>query len=182
MSESANAFNEIVWPVIHSAVGGGELVPVESVTSSGFASTLDQVAGVDAWIVQQDRHVFGLASRVQWDQPYKTFTVRTRRPNGVATEFEKRYAQIATPGSLYPRWTCQAYVDKTKRVLLCAAIVLTEDLINAVVGKVGYQRSAYDGVQFWVAPWSDLWLASCASLWIRDLDGLSYTHSSQTPI
>lgn len=170
MTESARDFDRIVWPSIKAAVGGGELIPVESVSASGFAAKLDQIAGIDAWIVQRDMHMFGLASRVQWNVAYKTFTIRMRRPNGATTEYEKRKAQIATSGSVYPKWTCQAYVKGG--ALLTAAMATTKDVIAAVSLGIGYERTAYDGVKFWVVPWADLWNAGCRSLHVLDADGL----------
>ena len=170
MTESARDFDRVVWPSIKPAIGGGELLPVESVSASGFAARLDQVAGIDAWIIQRDMYMFGLASRVQWDVAYKTFTVRMRRPNGMATEYEKRKAQIATSGSVYPKWTCQAYVRDGG--LLCAALASTKDVIAAVSLGLGYERKAYDGVTFWVVPWRDLWNEGCVSLHVLDQSGL----------
>lgn len=159
---SSQAFIDLVWPKVSESVGGGELYPVEMSTDSrAFLSKLDQVAGIDGWIVQ-NRHMFGIASRVQsaGDHLYKTFTVRTKRPHGKPedTEYEKRRNQIRTKGSVWPLWTCQAYIDRSTNTLVQAAIAKTEDVIDAVTLKLGYERRAYSGEQFWVVNWSDLWL------------------------
>lgn len=175
LSKSAEAFAGIVWPAIREAIGGGELIPVESVTSTGFAAKLDQIAGIDAWVIQQDAHMFGLASRVQWPDgrpgwPYKTFTIRMSRPTGSVTEFAKRKQQIATDGSLYPRWTCHAYV--AEGALVTAAFALTKHVIKAVEMNIGRERTVYDGVKFWAVPWAALWTAGCKSLCVVDANGV----------
>lgn len=151
--------------MVSSLLGGGELVPVESVTANQFAAQLDQIAGIDAWIVQKDSYMFGLGSRVQWvKRPFNTFTVRMRRPNGVPTEYEKRKAQIATSGALYPKWMCHAYLAEANSCFLTAAVALTEDVIDAVDRKVGRKRTAYDGVEFWEVKWREMWQGGCKSL------------------
>ena len=69
LSNSASDFVNIVWPSISSAegIGGGQIIPVEAVSSNEFASELDVLAGVDAWqIVENNKGVRGIASRVQW--------------------------------------------------------------------------------------------------------------------
>jgi hypothetical protein len=166
MHNSACGFKTVVWPRVNVLLGGGELVPVESVTADQFARQLDQIAGIDAWIVQGGTYMFGLASRVQWVSrgPFNTFTVRMRRPNGVPTEYEKRKAQIATSGALYPKWTCQAFLAKADSEFLTAAIASTDDVIRAVGMRIGRPGTAPDGVQFWIVPWGDLVRAGCRSL------------------
>lgn len=159
---SSQAFVDLVWPTISESVGGGQLFPVEMSTGSdkSFLSKLDQVAGIDGWIVQ-NRHIFGIASRVQnaGNHLYKTFTVRTKRPHGKPedTEYEKRRAQIRTRGSVWPLWTCQAYINREANTLVQAALAKTEDVIAAVTMKIGFPQKSYSGEQFWVVNWSDLW-------------------------
>jgi hypothetical protein len=174
LSRSAAAFERVVWPAVSPLIGGGQLVPVESVTAEGFTAVLDQVAGIDAWVVQQNRHIHGLASRVQWMPrgcaPFNTFTVRIARPRGAATEYQKRCEQIEN-GSLYPRWTCQAYLQEGTDGLLTAAVARTEDVIAAVTAKVGRSRSAYSGERFWAVPWRPLVQGGCQSLHYVDGSG-----------
>src|SRR5690606_6164676 len=80
LSRSAAAFRDIVWPEIKQWCRGGEIIPVESVTESGFASALDQLAGIDAWQAVEDIGMRGIASRVQWvAKPYRSFTIRETR-------------------------------------------------------------------------------------------------------
>ena len=185
LSNSARDFKDVVWPRISDAVGGGDLIPVESVTVDQFAAELDRIAGIDAWIVQRGTYMLGVGSRVQWVAtgavPFNTFTVRMRRPNGVPTEYEKRKAQIATSGALYPKWTCQAYLEKAESGFLTAAVAATDDVIGAVDLGIGYKRTAYDGVQFWVVPWGDLWRSGCGSLSVVDRNGVHRCRQPEEP-
>lgn len=137
MASSSEAFIAHVWPSIQWACGGGELTPVESVTADGMTKTLDVLAGIDAWQVIDGRgYMRGIASRVQEIRPgggvWNTFTVRSRRANGAATEYAKRLGAIqqASEGALYPGLTVQAYVNNfDSGPLLSAAVVRTVDLI-----------------------------------------------------
>lgn len=183
LGASARDFEAVVWPRVSGAFGGGELIPVESVTADQFAAKLDRIAGIDAWIVQGGTYMFGLGSRVQWVDagaaPFNTFTVRMRRPNGVPTEYKKRKEQIATSGALYPKWTCQAYLSKASSEFLTAAVAATEDVIGAVEMGVGYERTAYDSVKFWVIPWGALWRGGCESLSVVDHNGVHHCRSRE---
>ena len=77
LEASSSDFLRVVWPAIGPLVGGGEIVPVESVADKGMATMLDQRSGIDAWHLSRGKQVRGIASRVQW--------VRTapRAPDGI---------------------------------------------------------------------------------------------------
>src|SRR5690606_902725 len=49
IERSASALRDLVWPVISDLVGGGGLIPVETVRESDFARILDTTGGIDAW-------------------------------------------------------------------------------------------------------------------------------------
>lgn len=146
----------MVWPTIKGWCRGGELVPVESVTSNDFASQLDMLSGIDAWQVAEGlAGMRGIASRVQYGTSYDSFTVRTTLPSGADTELQKRQAALADPdaGWLYPALTVQAYVkDGT---LLTAAMVRTKDLIPLATQRLadGYQRPSPTRELFTWVPW-----------------------------
>lgn len=115
LTKSAAAFRDIVWPNISAGLGGGDLVPVESVASAGFVKDLDVLAGVDAWQLVRPSGIRPLASRVQagWGR-MNTFTIRWSLPSGGRTEIDKRIAAIRD-GYLYPAVTVQAYLDCPRR-------------------------------------------------------------------
>lgn len=124
-------------------LGNGQLVPVESVSARGFTKELDTLAGIDAWQVQSEKGIRGIASRVQWapfktrdGRPYDSFTIRKARESGVMTEFAKRVDALdrrQREGWISPAITVQAYVsEKGYGRLLCVGVARTHDLIRAV--------------------------------------------------
>lgn len=143
LADSAYDFGRVVWPVVQDYCGGGQLVPVESVTDSAFARTLDMTAGIDAWQLHQ-AGLRGIASRIQWTlRPYDTFTIRESTPRGGRTELAKRlqaYQQIFD-GWLSPAFHIQAYVTE-RRVgeLLSVAAVRTNDLMWLIEDCGAYSR------------------------------------------
>lgn len=160
ISKSATALRDIVWPRIGPLVGGGRLVPVEDVTSPGFARELDLLAGIDAWQIINEQRMRGLASRVQFGSTdWATFTVRTSLPSGQDTELQKRLTWLrSTDGTLGPHLTCQAYVDNGR--LVSAAIAETKHIIRiANIGvPVGLARERRnpDGNRFVAVEWTTL--------------------------
>jgi len=140
MANSRADFLRAVVPAILPHIGGGEIVPVESVTAEGFVKDLDVLAGVDAWHLVRGRSVMrGIASRVQWPDgrsgyPYETFTVRVRLRSGRETEYHKRERAIAESvrGWLYPHLTVHAYMRALGGDLLCCAVVETKWIIWAI--------------------------------------------------
>ena len=145
ISESAKDFENVVWPVIRDSLGGGRIVPVETVTDTIFAKEIDTLAGIDAWhILDNEMGMRGIASRVQWKRKegiyahgfgkigYCTFTIRWETANGGKTEIHKRsYAIMSEPGEvLYPMWTVQAYLTEPEGEYLSGAIIHTEELIK----------------------------------------------------
>lgn len=170
LSASAEDFVDVVWPAISQLpiVGGGKLLPVEAVSEKNFMDQLDLLAGIDAWHIQANpSSIRGLASRVQWGLPRRTFTIRTRSKGGGETELEKRARAIANreDGHLFPHLTVQAYLDEKGGKLLCAAVIRTTDLIaraSFLREKMKYNRNWFgyidnpDGSQFMYIAWDDL--------------------------
>lgn len=154
LSRSAADFQEIVWPVISDWFGGGELVPVESVTAAGFSKELDMLAGIDAWQIKGNDLIRGIGSRVQWirdgGKRWDTFSVRRSRISGVKTEYEKRLYAIEHPhaGWLLPALTVQAYLRDTTRELLSVAAIFTPDLIQHI-------HKGVEGIDYGVRPNAD---------------------------
>ncbi len=159
LERSTEQFQTTVWPTISESFDGGELVPVEAVTVSEMHETLDQLAGIDFWIVGDDG-MRGLASRVQdqgvaWD----TFTIRKERKSGTETEYDKR-KRAMDEDYLTPHWTVQAYLSDDGE-LLSAAVCETDSLIKWIqMGVEGehyeIRRTYEDGVAwFYTIEWSD---------------------------
>jgi hypothetical protein len=129
LSKSAKDFIQIVYPQIQNWFKKGKLVEVQAVTNSEMSILLDQLAGIDAWYIETNKGIRGLASRVQYEGNYQTFTVRKERETGARTEFEKlKYA--INNNCVYPYWFCQAYLKygQIQSVALCKTV----DLINYI--------------------------------------------------
>jgi hypothetical protein len=131
LSESAKDFLEIVYPKIKNQLGNGKLVPVQAVTADTMATLLDQYACIDAWYIEDDKGIRGIASRVQYDADYRTFTVRKSRVSGARTEFDKLTFAIKKEW-LYPFWFCQAYIARNPKRLLSVAVCKTKDLVEYI--------------------------------------------------
>lgn len=134
IAKSADALRTLVWPAVSEWIGGGDLIPVETVRESDFARILDTLGGVDAW-QKTDRWIRGVASRVQFgDRDWSSHTVRYRLPSGNETELHKRLRYNAGRGVVGPHLTLQAYVDDTGPTerLLSVAVARTADLLDAL--------------------------------------------------
>ena len=163
IKESSKKFVNIVWPRIRLQIGGGWLIPVESVTDSKFADYLDMQAGIDAWQVLGNRDgIRGIASRVQTSKtqnPFNSFTVRYKLASGQETEYQKRMRAIkyTDRGLLFPFLTTQAFLDEEERFLSAAAIK-TVSLFESILlcPDLWHERVALDGNVFLFAFWKDL--------------------------
>jgi hypothetical protein len=143
LSNSASDFVRIVWPNICAAdgIGGGRIIPVEAVSADDFASELDVLAGVDAWqIVENNRGMRGIASRVQWGNNFQSFSIRYSTPSGAETEFQKRLRALNNPdeGYLLPHLTVQAFLDRPGGQLLSVAAMPTRHLIEQAQKLIGW--------------------------------------------
>jgi hypothetical protein len=118
---------EIVFPALMAR----GFVPRGIVTSAEGTSQ-DKRAGIDWLISARDGTQHTVASRVQWDLDYGTFTIRYRTERGTMSELTKRARSIANGGT-YPGITIQAYVTQPEGVLLNAYVVSTRDLYQHVV-------------------------------------------------
>jgi len=163
IKESSSNFVNIIWPRIKPQIGGGYLIPVESVTDSKFAEYLDTQAGIDAWqVLGNVDGIRGIASRVQVSKtqnPFNSFTVRYKLASGRETEYQKRMRAIKCTdrGLLFPFLTIQSFIDKEKKFLSAAAI-RTASLFESIMlcPDIWHKRVAYDGNVFIYAFWEDL--------------------------
>lgn len=136
LSDSANDFNDIVWPVIKNWFGEGELISVQDVTDFRMAQLLDTCSGIDAWYVETTKGIRGIGSRVQWTENdhkknYMTFTIRKELFSRGRTEYEKLCNAIDNDW-LYPFWFCQAYLNERHGKLLSVAVSETREIIKYI--------------------------------------------------
>ncbi len=163
IKESSKKFVNIVWPRIRLQIGGGYLIPIESVTDSKFADYLDTQSGIDAWqVLGNTDGIRGIASRVQVSKtqnPFNSFTVRYKLASGQETEYQKRMRAIkyTDRGLLFPFLTTQAFLDEEERFLSAAAIK-TVSLFESIMlcPELWHERVAIDGNVFLFAFWEDL--------------------------
>lgn len=81
-------------------------------------SLLDKKSGIDYLIKTKDNHLTTLASRIQYNSNFKSFTIRYTRTQGFATEYEKRIHEIDN-GLLYPKYTLQVFEIDDKIASYC---------------------------------------------------------------
>lgn len=170
LKDSAAAFLRVVWPAMKNMVGGGKIIPIESVTDDSMTEMLDRYSGIDAWHLSDGQQMRGVASRVQWGNAWNTFTVRYTRDSGAKTEYEKRKFDIeSNAGWLYPHLTVQAFIGGKKGEngeLLSVAVIKTKSLIDAcgaildggIDPRFGGIRRTGNAVFIW-ASWG--WLKRC---------------------
>lgn len=137
MTDSASDFLRVVWPELSQVIGGGTLLPMETMTDSVIAREFDILAGIDAWQIHSTHGIRGLATRVQWIdttryRPYNSFSVRYARDSDTRTEYAKQTASLGRPGWVSPGLTVQAFVAKPvgHGDLLSCAAVKTERLFG----------------------------------------------------
>jgi hypothetical protein len=151
---SSSDFLSVVWPAIESACGGGFIEPVESVTESEFTKTLDILGGIDAWQVINDVGVRGIASRVQWGNDWRTFTVRKALWSGGETEWHRiqRVQPLLDRGFIRAHLIVQAYLSGPPGAgsdLIAAYIIRAPDLYrfcdDGYEGDVWYPQDVPGG-------------------------------------
>lgn len=158
LGRSARLFKNVVYPEIGHWFGDGHVRMVEAETTSELGELLDQLSGIDAWHVETDAGMQSLASRVQSDFGYETFTIRKERDSGARTEFEKR-KQAIVEGYEYPHWTVQAYVDYDTEEVINAAACHTIDLYRYLMWEDegdGWYVQSGPNASFIVVGWEDL--------------------------
>lgn len=180
LSDSAHDFLRVVWPVISSACGNGELQPVEAVSPKQFEKQLDILSGIDAWQIIDGKGIRGISSRIQWMKNggwFQTFTIRKSRSNGKPTEWDKRTRFLSDwqSGFLRPALLVHAYIATPRRhgnllyVCMCRADELFKLATEDMVGVAWYEETnPQDGNTFAVFPVSDL-----KSLGVRVFDWCS---------
>jgi hypothetical protein len=143
---SRDAFVDLIAPVLEEW-NDCEVVNIEGVTEHSVAQKLDEVAGVDAWDIQTEKGIRGVASRAQPKGPFDTFTIRKSRDTGTETEYEKRKRQINND-YLYPHYTVQAYYHQSDWRLQSVAQTRTKDLIKFIENGNEGDRNKWHGDGF----------------------------------
>lgn len=175
LSDSAKDFIRCVFPAIQPCIGDGELILIESETTASLKQKLDIHSGIDAYQLNTDHGLRGIASRVQWgpfpqryQKGYMTFTVRCKRSSGAKTEYEKRTKAInSNDGWLYPHFTVQAYLSERggNGNLLSVGVIKTkilyETIQKAIVNgppykTIEFNRAKADMNKFIIVKWSNL--------------------------
>lgn len=151
---SAETFRDVVWPHLGENLGGGELIPVETVSDSGFARLLDTLCMTDSWQLINETGMRALATRVQWHtKSWGTWTIRSELRSGRSTEYHK-----LTQGGDFqlPHYIIQAYVDKQDGSFISAAAIKTSDIqIMLKNGWHGERKpNPVDGNWFLPIAWS----------------------------
>lgn len=154
MTESRKAFLELVVPPLLDMFGG-KVLPVEGVDGE-LQRSLDREAGIDS-LLFSPHGVYGIASRIQFDDNFRTFTIRKERASGATTEWSK-LQNAMRQSSLMPSLTVQAYVESGR--LLGAAVASTPDLVRWIethpceIRTTGWNQQGQ--AEFWVVPWVSL--------------------------
>lgn len=122
-------FWQIVQPYVEKLFNPCVIVSIEA-RQDILGKYLDRACGVDTFIIEPTKSkVHPVASRIQKNINYRSFTIRNRRDSGTTTEYFK-LLNAATEGTLMPELTLQAYVkDKT---LLSMGIAKTRDILSYI--------------------------------------------------
>jgi len=92
---------------------------------------LDRHNGIDSMVIYDDNQIRFMANRIQYNQNYKTFTVRETFLGSKNTEYQKRKDAI-NDGYAYPHLTSQVYLNKKTNSILSMAFVRTSDLYEYI--------------------------------------------------
>jgi len=153
---SARDFEDVVLPQLRHWLPQGEVLSVERHTHVPALAVVDQLAGIDYWLVADT--LLGLASRVQYRTARDSFTVRSGKVNGARTELAKRTATLAGEG-VGPHYTVQGYVAEPGGRFLLGLVVRTADLFAFMAAHpelVQHRRNLEDGTRFDVVWATDL--------------------------
>jgi len=188
LTKSARDFIMLVWPTVRQYFNNCKIRQVETVATIPFCKELDREAGIDAWILDTTKGMRALASRVQWNINYKTFTIRKERASGMKTEFEKRLYAIKNDW-LYPFYTIHAYISEknNKKELLSVAWCRTKDLIEyieeGILGEDYYIKTVFNNgkADFYVVPWKLFHHIYSLEKWDRTRGYVKYTDTLIKP-
>lgn len=157
MDKSARVFMSVVVPHLLPVIGGGKIIQVESSACDDVRGVLDKSASIDAFHHIDDSGVRPIASRVQYNCHYGSFTVRLTRHTGATTEMEKISRAISN-GTMRPHMHVHSYV-RGETELIEGACVETDVLwrfMNTHPECVHTRRNRYDDNEFHFVWWRDM--------------------------
>ena len=165
IEKSRKCFIEKVAPIVIELLKSdkwtNEIKTVEG-QDNEICKLLDCRCGTDyVHIYNEIDLVWGIASRIQYQKNWRTFTIRSARDTGNLTELAKRKMAIEN-GGYYPYLTCQAYIADDGEVD-GLAIMRTKDLIHMIdhyPKLIHMQHTGPDqigGAEFMVINWDDVW-------------------------
>ena len=178
---SARAFRDLVWPKVQHLLQG-DLFAVEDHTGNELCNLLDVLAGIDYWRVEANTGIQGIASRVSFiksgEDPWNTFTITYRRPNGRPAEFEKRVKAFIDQKYVTAAWMVQANIidnnGDNPNQLLSLALIDMHSLIHFAIQeepklekmdcKMELKSNTKDKSSFLVVPWNVLLQEKSANL------------------
>lgn len=151
---SKSDFWQSVQPILEQLLHPCKIILMESRQDS-LAKYLDVYCGIDAFIIShKDKNVTPLASRIQKDKDYQTFTVRNKRDSGTTTEYFK-LLKAEQKQTLRPILTLQAYVGDGK--LLSMALAQTSDILDYIKKGYAYTKHTSEdeigGAEFFTVAW-----------------------------
>ena len=100
---------------------------VEGVTQYKMPQKLDMLGSMDYLCFSTKGGVRGLASRIQYNKNWRTFTIRKERASGAKTEYDK-IREALENDSMRPTYSFQGYIDELKKCPMGWAIAYTKDI------------------------------------------------------
>ena len=151
--------------VIGMLIPGWRVMAVEG-RQDEICRILDVNCGVDYLLYSEKSSlVFGVASRVQYNKNYRTFTVRRARESGAVTEYDKRRTALAV-NSIAPFYSMQMYIEDKK--ISGLAITRTDDLIKFIeAGRAEVKKTLSDKIgqaNFYICRWDAMRDFGCTVL------------------
>ena len=163
LGKSANDFEIYVKPHVLRLLKG-KIKTVEGVTDDWMTRMLDVIGGVDAWYIDNEKGIRGIASRCfnankDWRKEWASFTIRLSRGTKNKTEYLKLVESLEE-GWLYPYWTIQAYINHESKRLVAFAIAKTEDVLDMIEkGKCEERKTKHlktGESSFYVIKWQEM--------------------------
>ena len=157
MKKSLNQVKDKIKPILAKLLPDWRLLRVEG-KDEEVCKMLDMSCGIDYLLCSVNScQIYGVASRVQYNRNYRTFTVRKDRESGAITEYEKR-RQAMYFGTISPKYTMQAYIENEDVSGL--GLTKTADLMNFIhEGHAQELKTKADKIgkaEFYVCSWDKM--------------------------